>query len=80
MHEGHKWTGLNPESLHPWAPPLTTNSTRDLRGLRKVLAIVRGAEHGISDPRPLSGYPAVAGRSDEVGRTTAALPPWRLVT
>ncbi len=33
-----------------------------------------------ADPRPLSGYHAVAGRFDEVGRTTAALAPWRLVT
>ncbi len=33
-----------------------------------------------ADPRPLSGYHAVAGRFDEVGSPTVALSPWRLVT
>ncbi len=48
----------------------------------EICAVCASLERGsgatgphLADPRPLSRYPAVGGRSDEFGRITGVLPP-----
>ncbi len=67
-----------------WPPRRGTGTFARLAAMCEIWVSIEppsGApEPDLADPCPLSEYPARAGRSDEVGRTTAALPSWRLAT